>query len=515
MNNYITTESEFDEIRRKNFFFYSFIALFVWMCFHFTLVFFFLLELRSPLFVWIFLGLWNLVAFFADSPVWVLQKYFDPKKIFIFWASLMFFVSLIFLFFVYETYSLSLTNVVKNTDFSLAALQNIMGSFLNIILLLVAVLFYWIIKELNDVTSLSYIMNNADPSEYADLLSKNNIFAGLWAMTGLIISGIILSFNILAAVVILVILIVFFIFFIVKYFDSSENHIEFRDIQKLKYITKESVINSINEAKTSFNEYSAKMLNKDEILQKAKEVKVLFLKPIEMKNSVDWNDVYLTAKLDIHHFFEIIFQAPYNYRLLVMWAILTLFWFWDTFVTSFLIDFLEQIISINSETLKDLYLQNIMTAYVFIALLAIPAYWAQLPLINLWNKIWVMKVILAWVLISGISVFLFGFFNTLWIVLILGLLNSIWYAAAMPTAQWEFSTEYNNTYAQKMNLSKIDSNARAAPLKMLLNLANVLGLFVWWMLVAIFGYSFTFLIFGAILIAIFIASIVKGKEWKL
>ena len=112
-------------------------------------------------------------------------------------------------------------------------------------------------------------------------------------------------------------------------------------------------------------------------------------------------------------------------------------------------------------------------------------------------------------------VFLFWFFNTLWIVLILWLINSLWYAASMPTAQWEFSTEYNNKKKKKMNLSKIDSNAAAAPLKMLLNLANVLWLFVWGMLVWIFGYSFTFLIFWAILIAIFIASIINWKEWKL
>lgn len=515
MQNYITTESEFDEIKRKNFFFYSFIALFVWMCFHFTLVFFFLLELRSPLLVWIFLWLWNLVAFFVDSPVWVLQKYFEPKKIFIFGASLMFLVSLIFLFFVYETYALSMTDVVKNMDFSLAALQNIMWSFLNIILLLFSVLLYWIIKELNDVTSLSYIMNNADPSEYSELLSKSNIFAWLWGLAWLISSWIILSFSTLIAVIILVILIAFFIFFILKYFDNSEDHIEFKDIQKLKYITKESVISSLNEYRENITSYTTNMLNKNEILQKAREAKVLFLKPIEMKNSVDWNEVYNTTREDIKNFFEIIFKAPYNYRLLVMWSVLTLFGFWDTFVTSFLIDFLEQIISINSEALKDLYLQNILTAYVFIALLAIPAYWAQGPLIKLSGKIWVMKVILPWILISWISVFLFWFFNTLGIILILWLLNSVWYAASMPTAQWEFSTEYNNTYAQKMNLSKIDSNAAAAPLKMLLNLANVLGLFVWWMLVAIFGYSFTFIIFWAILIGIFVISFVKGKEWKL
>jgi len=44
----------------------------------------------------------------------------------------------------------------------------------------------------------------------------------------------------------------------------------------------------------------------------------------------------------------------------------------------------------------------------------------------------------------------------------------------MPTSQAEFSSEYNNTYAEKKNLKTIDSNASRAPLKMLLNLANVL-----------------------------------------
>lgn len=38
---FVSTENSFDEIRRKNFFIYGFIASFVWMCFHFTLVFFF------------------------------------------------------------------------------------------------------------------------------------------------------------------------------------------------------------------------------------------------------------------------------------------------------------------------------------------------------------------------------------------------------------------------------------------------------------------------------------------
>lgn len=501
MWNYITAETSFDEIKRKNFFFYSFIRAFIWMCFHFTLVYFFLLQLESPILVGIFLALWNLVSFLVDSPVWVIQKYFKSKTIFLFWAILMLIVSAIFLYFIYSTNSITIDESMTTTDFSLIQFEKLFWSILNIFLLLVSVIFYWIIKELSDVTSLSYIMNNADPSEYADLLSRNNIFFWIWSLCWLISSWIILSFNTTLAVSILVFLIWMFIFFILKYFDNSIDHIKFSDIQKLKYVTKENVLSSIKD-------YTTKILNKDELLEKAKWAKILFLKPMELKNKIDFNEIYITAKDDIKNFFEIIFQAPYNYRLLIMWRVLVLFWFWDTFVTSFLIDFLNWI-------LESSKVPKLISAYVFIAMLAIPAYWAQIYLIWLSKKLGVLKILLPWILISWISVFLFWMFETFLLVLLLWLLNSLWYAAWMPTSQAEFSSEYNNTYAEKKNLKTIDSNASRAPLKMLLNLANVLWLFVWWILVSIIWYSWTFFVFGSILIAIFVLSIKNMKEWKL
>jgi hypothetical protein len=167
---FVSTESSFDENRRKNFFTYGFLSSFVWMCFHFTLVFFFGLQLGSVLLVGIFLGIGNLVAFLMDSPVGVLQKYFLPKKLFIISASLMLVVSVIFLYFIFSSSNVDLKSGNIVSIFSLS-------SGFNILLLLLSVCLYGLIKELSDVTSLSYIMNNADPSEYADLLSRNNIFS--------------------------------------------------------------------------------------------------------------------------------------------------------------------------------------------------------------------------------------------------------------------------------------------------------------------------------------------------
>lgn len=507
MENYITIDNKFDEVKRKNFYMFSFISAFVWMCFHFTLVFFFLIQLKSPLLVWIFLWLWNLISFFADSPIWVFQKYFTPKKIFLFWAYLKLVVALIFVYFIYQTNSITIKDL--SLDLSVEALKNLFWSFLNISLLLLAVALYWIIKEIADVTSYSYIMNNSDPSEYSLLFSKRNIYYGVWSLVWLIWAWIILAFNTLAAVITLVLVIIWFIFFIKKYFDQSEKEFKFEDFKNIKVITKEEIVDSIKEYKTNI------INNKSELIEKTKNLKVLFLKPVELKNKINFKDVYETTKEDLKNFFEILLKSPYNYRLLIIWWIFMLFWFWDTFIVSFLIDFIDQILTKNADDLAKFKLQSIFTAYVFIALLAIPAYWAQEYLIKLWNKVWMTKILLLWVLVSWVSIFLFWFFESLVFILILWLVNSLGYAAWMPISQWEFSTEYNNTYALKKNLKQIDANASSAPIKMLANLANVWWLILWWVLIQIFWYKWTFIVFWWIMIAIFLIWILKWKEYKL
>ncbi|MDD2907665.1 MAG: hypothetical protein PHH98_03410 [Candidatus Gracilibacteria bacterium] len=504
MDNYITIDNKFDDVKKKNFFIYGFISSFVWMCFHFTLVFFFLIQLKSPLVVGIFLGLGNLVSFFADSPVGVFQKYFTPKKIFLFGTYLMFVVSLIFLYFIYQT-----STIDVNLDFSVEALKSMFGSFFNILLLLIAVALYGIIKEISDVTSYSYIMNNADPSEYSMLFSKRNIWSGIGSLVGLISSGIILAFNTLVAVIILVILIIVFIIFTIKYFDNSENELKFEDLKKLKLISKDNIVNSLNDYKTSI------LSNKNELIEKTKNIKVLFLKPTEIKQSINFKEVYDTTKEDMKSFFEILMQPPYNYRLLIIGGIFTLFGFWDTFVTSFLIDFIDGVLRNNSSELAKFNLQSIFTAYVFIALLAIPAYGAQIPLIKMGEKLGNIKVLIVGVIVSGVSIFMFGLFDSLWIVLMLGLLNSLGYAAGMPISQGEFSNEYNSTYAEKKKLKQIDANASSAPIKMLSNLANVGGLIIGGILIQIFGYTGTFFVFGGGLLWISAISIIKKKEYKL
>lgn len=82
--NYVTVESETDRIRRKNLFYVSSFIGFVWMLFHFTVVFFFGIQLGSAILVGLFLGFGNLVSLVLDIPVGILQRYFYAKRLYLF-----------------------------------------------------------------------------------------------------------------------------------------------------------------------------------------------------------------------------------------------------------------------------------------------------------------------------------------------------------------------------------------------------------------------------------------------
>jgi hypothetical protein len=78
-------------------------------------------------------------------------------------------------------------------------------------------------------------------------------------------------------------------------------------------------------------------------LESAKNIKYIFLKPIQLKNEINWKEIINITKSDIKYFYNILLIKPYSYKLLVLVCIVTFFSFWDTFVVTFLIDFLDKI----------------------------------------------------------------------------------------------------------------------------------------------------------------------------
>ena len=200
MSNFLSIANTKEDIVRKNLFWVIMIFWFTWIVFHFTVVFFFWLVLQSIFLVWIFLWLWNFVALLIDIPMWLIQKYFEPKKILIFSWIVMLLTWLIFVKFIYlasvEWLFGSFMNWHSLVESWIKGSIIIFNSWINIFLLVLAAAFYGIIKESFDVTILSYIFDHSDPSEYAKMISRTNISFWIWAFIWLLSSWVILAFDI-------------------------------------------------------------------------------------------------------------------------------------------------------------------------------------------------------------------------------------------------------------------------------------------------------------------------------
>ena len=82
------------------------------------------------------------------------------------------------------------------------------------------------------------------------------------------------------------------------------------------------------------------------------------------------------------------------------------------------------------------------------------------------------------------------------IIVTFGMMNSTGYAAGYPMSQSIFADEYNKAYSKTMNLTVINADVSAAPLKILNNLANALGLIFGGALISFIGFTGMFLAYG-------------------
>jgi hypothetical protein len=84
------------------------------------------------------------------------------------------------------------------------------------------------------------------------------------------------------------------------------------ELKKIKLLTKDNVFNSLKDYKTQLLD------NKQDLIERTKNLKIIFLKPIELKNKINFKELWKTIIDDLKNFVQIIFKAPYNYRLLVI-----------------------------------------------------------------------------------------------------------------------------------------------------------------------------------------------------
>lgn len=101
----ISPNTGFTGKRLRNFYITALFQGFVWMVFHFSVVYFFTLFLKNIALVGIFLGIANFVSFLLDIPLGTLQRYISSKKLFILGGISQFIAIVIFFFFILQFFT--------------------------------------------------------------------------------------------------------------------------------------------------------------------------------------------------------------------------------------------------------------------------------------------------------------------------------------------------------------------------------------------------------------------------
>lgn len=373
------------------------------------------------------------------------------------------------------------------------------GSAFSFLGLLIAALCYGVAKEIIEITNLSYILSNAHPSDYAEVMARNHIFSGVGSLVGLLASGTILSLNPAFAVILLSGLIILSMGFTYRFFHNAVETVRIEDIERF-------VISVKKLNKENIKEYITTTISKEELVKVISKTKYLFLKPHQEKTEkLSLSDLITHTRSDLITIWRILSQKPLLITIIWTISLVLTFGFWDTFAATFLIDFLDEV--------KHGY------GYLMLGLIAIPAYGLQ----EWWSgrladRLGIIVVGIMGLLLSGGSLIMMGIFSlggdpSPLMIIAAALVNSIGYAACMSIGQNKFLESYNEVYAREMKLTEIDANASSAPMKILQNLANVVGLVLGGILLALpGGYSTFFILFGVMILALVMWSVrIRGE----
>ncbi len=478
----ISVDKELDPIRKRNFFINIIVSNLIWMIFHFSVFFFFTFQLKSIIWVWFFLWIWNLFSFLLDISIWIIQKYFKPKTLFIISYIAEIIAMLIFINFTLQISDFLKTLPPDNLWAVSYALEFFMWKWYNFILLFIASFCYGLTKELQEVTLVSYILNNANPSQYTSMIANKNLATWIWSLLWLIITWFILTLSPNFIIFLTIFVIILVIYFTLSFFDNNTKTLTLQDIYKFK------VLLDKNNIKNIWNNL-IKSVNKIELKSIINTSKYLFLKPLTIQTWLTLNLLINETKV---HFISTYNVLKYAKKSVIMYQsilLLIIFWFWDTFAITFLIKFLDSF----SE----------WSWYILLAIVAIPAFWLQDFFGKKAEKYWFKTISSLWLILSWVSLILMWVFaksNNLYLIIFLALINSIWFAACMVISQWQFLTSYNKSFAEYNKLKEIDANASAAPFRVIRNLIASISLLLWWIILNILWYVISFIIFWSIII---------------
>jgi Major Facilitator Superfamily len=381
------------------------------------------------------------------------------------------------------------------------------------IFLLFAGILYGTVKEVYEITSIAYLLNHADSSEYDSSLSKYNISMGIGSIFGVLLSIIILSFRTDSVQLILFVLVFLIIcawVFIQNYFDNDHEVFQLNTVKNLNIVEKTKDIE-----KNTVSYFKDTITTLD--FQKLKgSMDYIIMKPKEITKEINWNDIIEKTKIEYRMLYKLIFVKTTLVPIL-LWSTgsIILFGCWDTIVMTFFITFMD-------ESLKDSGVQNIIrSGFILIGILAVPAYALQLFWIKKAKSYGKFNIITLGIFVSAGALFglsIAGNFENLIgliVVVGLGIINSTGYAASYPMSQSIFADEYNKAYSRTAESNIINADVSAAPLKILNNFANAVGLIFGGALISFVGFSGMFIVYGMTMLAWGIMSLKKKKSWDL
>jgi len=442
--------------------------------FAYSVVIFLHERLESELWVGLFLAIGSIIAIFMDIPFGYLQKIFKPRSLLISATILMMICVGIFL-------------IARNP----------------IIFILGAAILYGISHDLYDVTMISYILNNSIPAHYGENISQRSVAEALGIVFGLLFSGALLYFGATTAQIGLEIILAIAIIVIFIFFDrSKEKKIKLpTEIKKtITHTVQNLTADTIKGLKVAAIKVIDITENGYKSLKDATQGKKIILKKLTPKKANLFSKMGTDFKESFSSIGSIFLGNKVNIPLLWSMIILLIFSFWDTFVITFEPLFLNTF-------LKEIDLPRFVTTGSIMTLFLMPLFALLLPFSKIADKYGRHKIIIFGLLTSGISMIFFGLATNLGILIVSGMSNSIGYAAIMPSVQAMFAEKFNEHVAIINNRSEIDTNTSAAPLKMIINLGNVIGQIAGGILIFAFGFNIFFIIFGVFIIGVLIFSI--------
>lgn len=496
----LSVQTRLDGYRLKNFYLTNMFQGFVWMIFHFSMIFFFTFLLRNVALVWLFLAFANLIAFFLDIPLWIIQRYISTKKMFMIGAISQLIAVGIFFAFIFKIFSLiHVVGGVITPEVLKPGSDWFFWNAINLIGVFVASVCYGLTKEINDVATYGYILSHANPSEYGTILSRNNITFGIGSLTWLLTSWIILWFNQMFSIIILGGIIVWFLVFTIRFFDNAYDSISIQDIQEFKASIQKINIENVKE-------YVVETVRKTDIEKILSGAKYLLIRPKQLSTEpIPWRNILQSSKKEFLIIWGIFNYRPLYFNLIWTISLVLIFGFWDTFASSFLLEFLNNI--------------KPGWSYLLLAIIGIPWIVLQETASKIWQKIGMKSIGLLGLWLSGTSLLIMGILATIGnpnplLVVIIALVNSLGYACGMSTGQNQFLDIYNRIYAKHQDLREIDANASSGPMKIIQNLANVIGLTFGGILLS-FWFSTFFFIFGSIIVGVFVWTLLKKENINL